>query len=440
MARWEFKLPEIGEAVTEGELVGWLVEVGQAVTEDQAVCELMTDKATVTVTVPRRGVVVERRGKVGELVKVHEPIVVLDLDGAAPALETPKSNGANGAAAPVPVAAAPAALAATTTAAVLAPKAATALSGYFNAKPLATPATRKAARDLGVDLCVVAPTGDSGRVTRADVESFAARGVADLAAPVAHMSSSAPAGGHESVVRSAGSRRGDRRVPFVGVRRKIAQKMQQSKNTAAHFTFVEECDATALVALRAKLRPLAEKQGVKLTFLPFVVKAVVAALKRAPILNSMLDEATNELVYKENYDIGIATSTDSGLMVPVLRSADQRSILDVAREIDRLASAAKNGKAKPDELAGSTFTITSLGQLGGLFATPVINFPEVGILGLHQIKEKPVVKDGQIVIGQVMLLSLSFDHRIVDGHVGAAFAYDVIRTLENPEALLLELA
>jgi len=224
------------------------------------------------------------------------------------------------------------------------------------------------------------------------------------------------------------------------VRRKIAQKMQQSKNTAAHFTFVEECDATALIALRAKLRPLAEKQGVKLTFLPFVVKAVVAALKRAPILNSTLDEATNELVYKENYDIGIAASTDGGLMVPVLRNADQLSILDVAREIDRLANAAKSGKAKPDELSGSTFTITSLGQLGGLFATPVINFPEVGILGLHQIKEKPVVKDGQIVIGQVMLLSLSFDHRIVDGHVGAAFAYDVIRTLENPESLLLELA
>jgi pyruvate dehydrogenase E2 component (dihydrolipoamide acetyltransferase) len=423
--------------VSEGELVGWLVEVGQSVTEDQAICELMTDKATVTVTVPRRGVVVERRGKVGELVKVHEPIVVLDLDGAAPAPEAAKPNGANGAAAPAPASAAHAAPAAPAAPAA-APKSPAAPSGYFNAKPLATPATRKVARDLGVDLCVVAPTGDSGRVTRADVEAFASRGGVALATPVVTSAGasleSAPA------ARAPGARRGDRRVPFVGVRRKIAQKMQQSKNTAAHFTFVEECDATALVALRAKLRPLAEKQGVKLTFLPFVVKAVVAALKRAPILNSTLDEATNELVYKENYDIGIAASTDGGLMVPVLRNADQLSILDVAREIERLANAAKSGKAKPDELSGSTFTITSLGQLGGLFATPVINFPEVGILGLHQIKEKPVVKDGQIVIGQVMLLSLSFDHRIVDGHVGAAFAYDVIRTLENPESLLLELA
>lgn len=435
MARWEFKLPEIGEAVSEGELVGWLVEVGQTVSEDQAICELMTDKATVTVTVPRRGVIVERRGKVGELVKVHEPIVVLDLDGAgapAAAAEAPKvTNGSTGPAAhaaPATPAAAPAPK--------VAPAAAPAPSGYFNEKPLATPATRKVARDLGVDLRTVAPSGEAGRVTRSDVEAFAARG--PVAAPVAASgatSEAAPAATRAPVVR-----RGDRRVPFVGVRRKIAQKMQQSKNTAAHFTFVEECDATALMALRQKLKPVAEKQGVKLTFLPFVVKAVVAALKRAPILNSTLDEAANELVYKENYDIGIAASTDSGLMVPVLKDADKLSILDVAREIDRLANAAKSGKARPEELSGSTFTITSLGQLGGLFATPVINFPEVGILGLHQIKEKPVVKNGQIVIGQVMLLSLSFDHRIVDGHVGAAFAYDVIRTLENPESLLLEMA
>ena len=448
MARWEFKLPEIGEAVSEGELVGWLVDVGQSVAEDQAICELMTDKATVTVTVPRRGVVLERRGKVGELVKVHEAIVVLDLDGAsvgAPPVEAKPSapapavsNGSSAPAAhapsvqsaPMPAPAAPA------VAVVSAP------SGYFNEKPIATPATRKVARDLGVDLRSVTPSGEAGRVTRADVESFAAVGGSATAASVAIEAASS------AVVRSSASpaspaspaSRTDRRVPFVGIRRKIAQKMQQSKNTAAHFTFVEECDASSLIALRNKLKPVAEKQGVKLTFLPFVVKAVVAALKRAPILNSTLDEASNELVYKGNIDIGIAASTDHGLMVPVLRDADKLSILDIAREIDRLANAAKNGKAKPDELSGSTFTITSLGQQGGLFATPVINFPEVGILGLHQIKEKPVVKNGQIVVGQVMLLSLSFDHRIVDGHIGAAFAYDVIRTLENPESLLLEMA
>ena len=177
----------------------------------------------------------------------------------------------------------------------------------------------------------------------------------------------------------------------------------------------------------------------KLTFLPFIVKAVVAALKKRPILNSALDESTNELVYRKYYNIGIAASTEAGLIVPVVKDADKRSLLDVAREIERVATDAKNGKTRMEDLQGSTFTITSLGADGGLFATPIINFPEVGILGVHQIKQKPVVKQGQIVIGDVMLLSLSFDHRIVDGHVGAAFAYDIIHYLEEPDRLFLEM-
>jgi pyruvate dehydrogenase E2 component (dihydrolipoamide acetyltransferase) len=232
----------------------------------------------------------------------------------------------------------------------------------------------------------------------------------------------------------------EERVPFAGVRRKIAQKMAQSVHTAAHFTFVEECDVTGLKSLRARLRPAADKQGVKLTFLPFIVKATVAALKKHPVLNSALDESTNELVYRKYYNIGIAASTDAGLIVPVVKDADRKSILEVARDIDRLATDAKAGKSKIEDLSGSTFTITSLGADGGLFATPIINFPEVGILGVHQMKQKPVVRDGQIVIGDVMLLSLSFDHRIVDGHVGAAFAYEIIRFLQDPDSLFLEMA
>jgi pyruvate dehydrogenase E2 component (dihydrolipoamide acetyltransferase) len=232
----------------------------------------------------------------------------------------------------------------------------------------------------------------------------------------------------------------EERVPFAGMRRKIAQKMAQSEHTAAHFTFVEECDVGKLKAVRARLKPRAEAQGVKLSFLPFVVKAVVAGLKKHAILNSALDESTNELVYRKYYNIGIAASTDAGLMVPVVKDADRRSLLDVAREIERLGTDAKNGKSKMEDLSGSTFTITSLGADGGLFATPIINFPEVGILGVHQMKQKPVVKDGQIVIGDVMLLSLSFDHRLVDGHVGAAFAYEIIHFLEDPDRLFLEMA
>jgi pyruvate dehydrogenase E2 component (dihydrolipoamide acetyltransferase) len=230
------------------------------------------------------------------------------------------------------------------------------------------------------------------------------------------------------------------RAPFVGVRRKIAERMQASKQTAAHFTFVEECDVGRLSELRERLRPQASAAGVKLTFLPFIVKAVVAALKKHPVLNSALDESTNELVTRRYYHIGIAASTDQGLMVPVVKDADRRSVLDIAREIDRLGSAAKEGKIAPQDLSGSTFTITSLGKQGGLFATPILNMPEVGILGVHQIKQKPVVRDGAIEIGEIMLLSLSFDHRIVDGHVGAAFAYDVIGYLEDPDRLFLEMA
>ena len=216
--------------------------------------------------------------------------------------------------------------------------------------------------------------------------------------------------------------------------------MATSKTTAAHFTFVEECDVTALKELRARMKPAAEKAGVKLSFLPFIVKAVVAALKRHPVLNSALDETTNELVFRKYFHIGIAASTDAGLMVPVVKDADRKSLLEIARDIDRLASEARAGKSKVEDLGGSTFTVTSLGAQGGLFATPIINFPEVGILGVHQMKQRPVVKDGQIVVGEVMLLSLSFDHRIVDGHVGAAFAYDIIGFLEDPDRLFLEMA
>jgi pyruvate dehydrogenase E2 component (dihydrolipoamide acetyltransferase) len=232
----------------------------------------------------------------------------------------------------------------------------------------------------------------------------------------------------------------EERVPLKGVRKRIFEQMGRSKHTAAHFTFVEECDVTALKDLRARLKPAADKAGVKLSFLPFFVKAVVAALKKHPSLNGAFDESTQEIVTRKYYDIGIASATEAGLMVPVVRRADRKSILDIARDIQRLSEDTKAGKVKADDLGGSTFTITSLGSQGGLFATPILNFPEVAILGIHQMKQKPVVRDGQIVIGDVMLMSLSFDHRIIDGHIGAAFAYEIIGFLENPDRLFLELA
>lgn len=464
MARWEFKLPDIGEGVTEGEIVAWHIKPGDVVKEDAPMVEVMTDKATVMITSPRAGKIVETRGSIGTVVQVHSVLVVFEVgaeagaEAAAPAAHANGHANGNGAAKPKSEPAATAvgdiketlpglsAAPSTSSARGGGSAAGGALQGYFNEKPLATPATRKLARDMNVDLRSVPPTGPQGRVTKTDVETFARTPAPAVArqpeAPRAEAPVSAPSA-HPAVkitAPSAAQQALEERVPFAGMRRKISQRMSQSKHTAAHFTFVEECDVGKLKALRARMKPRAEAQGVKLTFLPFIVKAVVAGLKKHPILNSALDETTNELVYRKYYNIGMAASTDAGLMVPVIKDADRKSLLDIARDIERLAADAKAGKSKVEDLQGSTFTVTSLGADGGLFATPIINFPEVGILGVHQIKQKPVVRDGQIVIGEVMLLSLSFDHRIVDGHVGAAFAYDVIRWLEDPEGLFLEMA
>jgi len=436
MARWEFKLPDIGEGITEGEIVSWLVKPGDAVKEDQPMVEVMTDKATVTITAPRAGIVLETRGGLGDTVKVHAILVVFDLDDG----ETILPRRSNGTSAHPGATEEPAptvvrevreklpSLSALSSHAASGPD-------YFNEKPLATPATRKFAREASIDLRRVRPTGPQSRVTKGDVEAFV------------RASSSASTGLGGQPLRGASSSElarshalpAEERVPLAGLRRRIAQNVARSKATAAHFTFVEECDVTELKAWRERLNEAAQARGTKIHFLPFVVKAVVAALKKHPMLNATLDETSNEIVFRKYYHIGIATATQAGLIVPVVRDADQKSILDIAREIERLAQEARAGKAKLEELHGSTFTITSLGAQAGLFATPIINFPEVAILGVHRIKSKPVVRAGQITIGDVMLLSLSFDHRLVDGHVGAAFAYEVIEYLEHPERLLLEL-
>ncbi len=486
--RFEFKLPDIGEGVAEGEIVAWHVKPGDAVKEDQAMVEVMTDKATVTIGAPKKGTILETLAAVGAIVPVGSLLVTIEVEGkggdapapaahkpapaAAPKAETPKNEGpaatavgdikdtiAGGAffsgnkpAAPATQSAPQSATqpanqtaspSATQTASHAAP-ARVRDDSYHSERPLATPVVRKLARDLNIDLHKVRPTGEGNRVSQDDVRGYAAGG-RESTAPAAAASSAGPRVGNLGrapivIAPPAGTPASlEERKPFVGVRRKIAERMQTSTNTAAHFTFVEECDVGRIKELRKRLQPAAEKQGVKLSFLPFIVKAVVAALKKFPVLNSALDESTNELVTRRYFHIGIAASTDQGLMVPVVKNADQKSILEIAREIDRLGNAAKSGSIASADLAGSTFTITSLGTQGGLFATPVLNFPEVGILGVHQIKKKPVVKNDQIVIGEIMLLSLSFDHRIVDGHVGAAFAYEIIGALENPESLFLDM-
>ena len=468
MKTYEFKLPDIGEGVTEGEIVKWLVSPGDSVKEDQPMVEVMTDKATVTITAPKAGKILETRGPEGGVVPVHSVLVVFDISGSsgdAPAtvVAEPKKESAATAVGDIKETLPGMNLVRPVAAAAKAKNGNAQEPAYFNEKPLATPATRKLARELGVDLRTVAPTGPNGRVIREDVSSA---GVAEtpasppspsippstpppaiprhevgLALPPPAQALSAAARPPMKIASGAGADQAqDERIPLRGMRKRIFEGMSRSVHTAAHFTFVEECDVTALKALRARLRGPAEQSQVKLTFLPFFVKAVVAALKKHPMLNAAFDESTQEIVVRKSYHIGIASSTDAGLIVPVVRDADRKSILDIARDIARLSEDTKAGKAKAEDLGGSTFTITSLGQQGGLFATPILNFPEVGILGIHQMKQKPVVRDGQIVVGDVMLLSLSFDHRIIDGHIGAAFAYEIIGYLENPDRLFLEMA
>ncbi len=456
MAKFEFKLPDIGEGVTEGEIVAWLIKVGDDVTENQDMVEVMTDKATVTIPSPKSGRVADLRGEVGTTVPVGHVLVVLDLGGndaaqvgatdpvaVAPALASMATGRAEGVEQSTgvggltsndegPVASAVGDIRLVLPGTQLSEGGAARSSEAWQKRPLAAPATRRLARELGVDLARVNPSGKGGRVTPRDVEQ-------------AHQGQSAPPALLERaasvpVEESSGVHTGSSsRVKIRGIRRRIYDNMARSKRTAAHFTFVDECEVSSLRAIKDRLSPLAESASVKLTFLPFIVKAVVRALKANPALNATVDDEAQEVLLSSRFDIGIATSTDQGLIVPVLRDADRKSILDIAREIARLGLSAKSGRIAPADLGGSTFTITSLGKLGGLFATPVINYPEVAILGVHEMRKRPIVRDDQIVIGEVMLLSLSFDHRIIDGHVGAAFARSLIEALEDPDKLVLDL-
>lgn len=408
MALFEFQLPDIGEGVTEGEIVKWLVKPGDAVKEDQPLLEVMTDKATVTIPSPKAGKVLKTHGKEGELAKVHHPLVDLDVDGkGSVAAAAPKAHG-NGAAAPK-AAAAPVA------------------SGD---KLLATPVTRRMASEHGIDLANVSGTGPQGRVLKTDVEAFLASGSpATRAAPVAAKTWAPLA------VSAA-----DQRLPIRGLRKKIAEKMVKSKFTAPHYTFVEEVDVSALVALRTKLNESLAKEHAKLSFLPFFIKAAIAAFRKFPQVNANMDEGPQDLIVRGEFNIGIAAMTEQGLTVPVVKNADRLSFRALGNEISRLGTAARDQRLKLEELTGGTFTITSLGQTGGLFATPIINHPEVAIMGVHKLRKRPIVTDDdQIVIKPIMLFSFAFDHRVIDGATGAEFAYEVIKFIEQPELLLVDM-
>jgi pyruvate dehydrogenase E2 component (dihydrolipoamide acetyltransferase) len=432
---FRMELPDIGEGVVEAEVQRWFVAPGDVVKEDQPLVEVMTDKATVVIPSPKRGRIVKLFWSVGDVAKVHAPLVEIDTGGAQAAeAEAPAVQGE---------AARPAAAARADFGPAPGPGASEAPSGAGGHKALATPAVRAMAREMGIDVNAVPGTGPGGRVTKDDLSAHRTRRNGHQGPAVASTSTSTPTPTPTPTPTSTSTRAaqgaGEERVPLRGVRKRIAENMARSKRTAAHFTFVEQADVTELVRVKERIAEAAKAEGVKVTFLPFFVKAAVAALKKHPKLNATMDEERFELVLHRRYDIGVASATESGLIVPVLRGADERSIVDLAREIERLAADTKAGRVRPDDLGRSTFTISSLGALGGLFATPVLNHPEVAILGIHRIRPTPVARDGQVVIREVMNVSVTSDHRVVDGHEAAAFAYEVIRMLEDPNLLFMRL-
>lgn len=452
MANIEFKLPDIGEGVAEGEITAWMVEAGDQVTEDQVMVEVMTDKATVEIGSPVDGTVARLVIQEGETVPVGDVLLVLNAEGSAPVI---KAHGDHAAPAAQP-AAAPAAASSTgggaTSAAAPAVATAPAASTTLAATGLpsrqdgtrrvrAAPAVRRLARELGVDVTTLNGSGPKGRITRDDVR--AAQGGAPAApAPSAPAAAPAPRAPAAAPAPVAAPRPkpivGDERVPLRGLRKRIAAQMRVSKQTAAHFAYIEEVDVTELVKLRKGAKAAAEAQGVKLTYMPFIIKAACVGLRQFPLLNSSLDEEAGELVYHGAINMGIAVDTPNGLIVPVIRDADHKSMLENSREMFELADRAREGKTKPDDVGGGTFTITNAGNIGGLLATPIINVPEVAIMGVHAIRRKPWVVDDEIVIRDIMYLSLSLDHRVVDGAVGARFMNVVKELLENPSLMLLE--
>jgi pyruvate dehydrogenase E2 component (dihydrolipoamide acetyltransferase) len=424
---FDFHLPDLAEGMTEAEIVSWKVQVGDSVAMDQPLVEVMSDKATVEIPSPRAGKMSSLNYKEGDMCAVGAVLFVIDEGGG---------NGvATGAvAATAPAASAPLAVPAPPTSAPVAvPAAAAASVAAPGAKVLATPGTRRLARELGIDIRTVAGSGKRGRVTSDDVR--AARGGAIASAPAAAAAAPAPTHAPVSIPVSGG----EQRVPFRGMRKRISDNMARSVHTAAHFTYVEEVDVTELVELRSRAKERGAERGVNVTYLPFIMKAVVAALKKWPALNASLDESTQEIVYKHYYHLGIAAQGPNGLMVTVVRDADRRSIFDTAAEVQRLGQAVQDGTATRDELSGSTFTISSLGKLGGVLATPIINFPEVGIMGVHKIEQKPAVRDGEIVARYLMNLSISLDHRLVDGWDGAMFLQEVKTLLEDPTLMFMEM-
>ncbi|AXI08952.1 2-oxo acid dehydrogenase subunit E2 [Oceanobacillus sp. 143] len=419
---FEFKFPDIGEGITEGEIVKWFVNEGDEVKEDDTLCEVQNDKAVVEIPSPVDGTVKKIHVAEGEVATVGNTFISLDAEGyeseepaeeakeEAPKAETKSEEKPAAESAPA--------------------------EESDGKRVIAMPSVRKYARENDVNIQAVSGTGKNGRVLKEDIDNYL-NGGQSLEATQAEESTDKSTDSKQAPVVSEGQYP-ESREKMTSIRKAIAKAMVNSKSKAPHVTLMDDVEVSALVAHRKKFKAVAADQGIKLTFLPYVVKALVSASKKYPILNSYIDDATDEIVEKHYYNVGIAADTDRGLLVPVVKNADRKSIFEISQEINELAVKARDGKLTPDEMKGASNTISNIGSAGGQWFTPVINYPEACILGIGRIAEKPIVKDGEIVIAPVLALSLSFDHRIVDGATAQNALNQIKRLLNDPQLIMME--
>lgn len=429
--RYVFKFPDIGEGITEGTLLKWYVEKGQEVKSGEPVCQMETDKVVADIPSPKDGVIAERYGKVGEVINVDDALVEIEIEGVegeeaqATAAEKPKKASQQevkedkfGVVGSIEDAGNSAFL----------PASEEGVGEIAPAKPalrkaLATPVARAMAKDFGVDINNVTGTGPGGRVMKKDIQIYRDNQYqSDGKAPV---KTEEPEGERIEYVQ------------LTQIRKTIAKNMVISKQNAAHLTIFDQADVSELVRIRAKYKEKFAEDGAKLTYLPFIMKALVAVLKKYKNMNSEMDLDNNRMIYKNYYNIGIAVDTDAGLVVPVIKDVDKLSVKAMSERLQEISEKSRERKLTVEDMKDGTFSITNFGALGGLYGTPVLNYPQAGILGIGRIEKQPVVKDDEIVIGQVLPLSLTVDHRIVDGGTANRFMIDLIKYLEDPVSLMI---
>lgn len=423
---FEFKFPDIGEGIAEGEIVKWFVNEGDEVSEDDVLCEVQNDKAVVEIPAPVDGTVKKIHVQEGEVATVGNTFVSFDAEGyesddsteEAPAqTEEPKAEAKAENATPAQ---------------------AESVDTDSDAVVIAMPSVRKYAREQGINIREVSGTGKNGRILKEDIDAFVNGGAAQPAETVAESAEDTKVASSAQPVAVPEGDFPETREKMSSIRKAIANAMVNSKTKAPHVTLMDEIDVTELVAHRKKFKEVAAEQGVKLTYLPYVVKALISASKKYPIINSIIDDATDEIVQKHYYNIGIAADTDRGLLVPVVKNADRKSIFEISAEINSLAEKARDGKLKPEEMSGASNTISNIGSAGGQWFTPVLNYPEAVILGIGRIAEKPIVRNGEVVVAPVLTLSLSFDHRIVDGATAQLALNQIKRVLNDPQLIMME--